>query len=518
MRRYINFAEFYKLYFNFYGIFVRSKQVDKEGMIFIKNEDTICAPATVPGTGAISVIRVSGPEALTIADKVITCRKGSISEAKGYTIKFGTVSDPSGAVIDEVIVSVFRAPHSYTGENSVEISCHASSYIVSAVMDLLYASGARAAAPGEFTQRAYLNGKMDLAQAEAVADVIASQNAAAHRIAFKQMKGGFSSELKGMRSELLELVSLMELELDFSEEEVEFADRTRLDSLLNALVAHISRLIDSFKLGNAIKNGVPVAIAGATNTGKSTLLNALLGEDRAIVSDVHGTTRDTIEETLNIDGVLFRFIDTAGLRETEEIVEKIGIERTFKKISEASVVLGMVDLTRDYESTCETVREIIDKVDFSAQKLIFLLNKTDICEVNKNVNIVNFIVSSLDCKDIKSSLIENIVDASELTPIIGISAKTGSGMDNLRSLLASSQRDLLADSDTTLVTNQRHVQALSDARTSLLRVQEGLASGLPTDLASQDIREAIYHLGSIVGEISTDEVLGNIFRNFCIGK
>ena len=487
-------------------------------MIFIKNEDTICAPATVPGTGAISVIRVSGPEALTIADKVITCRKGSISEAKGYTIKFGTVSDPSGAVIDEVIVSVFRAPHSYTGENSVEISCHASSYIVSAVMDLLYASGARAADPGEFTQRAYLNGKMDLAQAEAVADVIASQNAAAHRIAFKQMKGGFSSELKGMRSELLELVSLMELELDFSEEEVEFADRTRLDSLLNALVAHISRLIDSFKLGNAIKNGVPVAIAGATNTGKSTLLNALLGEDRAIVSDVHGTTRDTIEETLNIDGVLFRFIDTAGLRETEEIVEKIGIERTFKKISEASVVLGMVDLTRDYESTCETVREIIDKVDFSAQKLIFLLNKTDICEVNKNVNIVNFIVSSLDCKDIKSSLIENIVDASELTPIIGISAKTGSGMDNLRSILASSQRDLLADSDTTLVTNQRHVQALSDARTSLLRVQEGLASGLPTDLAAQDIREAIYHLGSIVGEISTDEVLGNIFRNFCIGK
>ena len=487
-------------------------------MIFIKNEDTICAPATIPGTGAISVIRVSGPEALTIADKVITCRKGSISEAKGYTIKFGTVSDASGAVIDEVLVSVFRAPHSYTGENSVEISCHASSYIVSAVMDLLYASGARAADPGEFTQRAYLNGKMDLAQAEAVADVIASQNAAAHRIAFKQMKGGFSSELKGMRSELLELVSLMELELDFSEEEVEFADRTRLDSLLNALVAHISRLIDSFKLGNAIKNGVPVAIAGATNTGKSTLLNALLGEDRAIVSDVHGTTRDTIEETLNIDGVLFRFIDTAGLRETEEIVEKIGIERTFKKISEASVVLGMVDLTRDYESTCETVREIIDKVDFSAQKLIFLLNKTDISEVNKNVNIVNFIVSSLDCKDIKSSLIENIVDASELTPIIGISAKTGSGMDNLRSILASSQRDLLADSDTTLVTNQRHVQALSDAHTSLLRVQEGLASGLPTDLAAQDIREAIYHLGSIVGEISTDEVLGNIFRNFCIGK
>ena len=486
--------------------------------MYIKNEDTICAPATVPGTGAISVIRVSGPEALTIADKVISCRKGTIAEAPGYTIKFGNIYDASGALLDEGLVSIFRAPLSYTGENSVEISCHASSYIVSSVMDLLYTAGCRAADPGEFTQRAFLNGKMDLAQAEAVADVIASQNAAAHRIAFKQMKGGFSSELKGMRSELLELVSLMELELDFSEEEVEFADRTRLNELLAALIAHVSRLIDSFKLGNAIKNGVPVAIAGATNTGKSTLLNALLGEDRAIVSDVHGTTRDTVEETLNIDGVLFRFIDTAGLRETEEIVEKIGIERTFKKISEASIVLGMIDLTRDFESTCETISEIIEKVDFSSQKLVFLLNKTDICEVNKNVNIVNFIVSSLGNKNVKALLVENAAEASDFTPIIGISAKTGSGIDNLRSILASSQRDLLADSDTTLVTNQRHVQALSDARTSLLRVQEGLAFGLPTDLAAQDIREAIYHIGSIVGEISADEVLGNIFKNFCIGK
>ena len=486
--------------------------------MYIKNEDTICAPATVPGTGAISVIRVSGPEALTIADKVITCRKGSIAETAGYTIKFGNIYDTSGALLDEVLVSVFRAPHSYTGENSVEISCHASSYIVSSVMDLLYAAGCRAAEPGEFTQRAFLNGKMDLAQAEAVADVIASQNAAAHRIAFKQMKGGFSSELRDMRSELLELVSLMELELDFSEEEVEFADRSRLDSLLNALIDHISRLIDSFKLGNAIKNGVPVAIAGATNTGKSTLLNALLGEDRAIVSDVHGTTRDTIEETLNIDGVLFRFIDTAGLRETDEIVEKIGIERTFKKISEASIVLGMVDLTRDFKSTCETVREIIDKVDFDTQKLIFLLNKTDICEVNKNVRVINFIVSSLNNKGIKSKLHETRSDSTDQTPIIGISAKTGSGIDVLRSILAASQRDLLADSDTTLVTNQRHVQALSDARASLLRASEGLALGIPTDLVSQDIRETIYALGTIQGQISAQDVLINIFQNFCIGK
>ena len=486
--------------------------------MYIKNDDTIYAPATVPGTGAISVIRVSGPDALTIADKVIKCRKGTISDASGYTIKFGTIHTADDAVLDEVLVSIFRAPHSYTGENSVEISCHASSYIVSSVMELLFAAGARAAEPGEFTQRAFLNGKMDLAQAEAVADVIASQNAAAHRIAFKQMKGGFSSELKGMRSELLELVSLMELELDFSEEEVEFADRSRLNELLAALIAHISRLIDSFKLGNAIKNGVPVAIAGATNTGKSTLLNALLGEDRAIVSDIHGTTRDTIEETLNIDGVLFRFIDTAGLRETEEVVEKIGIERTFKKISEASIVLGMIDLTRDFESSCETVREVIEKVDFESQKLVILLNKTDICEINKNVSILNFIVSSLEIKGFTSSVAENHENCDIDVPIIPISAKTGSGIDNLRTILAASQRDLLADSDTTLVTNQRHVQALTEARTSLLRVQDGLTLGLPTDLAAQDIREAIYHLGSIVGEISTDEVLGNIFRNFCIGK
>ena len=487
-------------------------------LMYIKNEDTICAPATVPGTGAITVIRVSGPEALTIADKIVSCRKGTISDAAGYTMKFGTISDASGAIVDEVLVSVFRAPHSYTGENSVEISCHASSFIATSIMNLLYDAGARAAEPGEFTQRAFLNGKMDLAQAEAVADVIASQNAAAHRIAFKQMKGGFSSELRDMRSELLELVSLMELELDFSEEEVEFADRTQLDRLLTALIEHISRLIDSFKLGNAIKNGVPVAIAGATNTGKSTLLNALLGEDRAIVSDVHGTTRDTIEETLNIDGVLFRFIDTAGLRETDEVVEKIGIERTFKKISEASVVLGMVDLTRDFESTCETVREIVEKVDFSSQKLVFLLNKTDIYPVNKNVNIVNYIVSLLDSLDVRCSLVSEGAFEGSGVAIVPISAKTGSGIDVLRSILAASQRDLLGDSDTTLVTNQRHVQALSDARTSLLRAQDGLATGIPTDLVSQDIRECIYSLSSISGEISAQDVLINIFSNFCIGK
>ncbi len=497
--------------------------------MYIRNEDTICAPATIPGTGAISVIRVSGPDALTIADRLVCCRKGSISESKGYNLKYGIIynklndcksndCNSNKQTVDEVLVSIFRAPHSYTGENSVEISCHASSYIVSTILDLLHEAGARAAEPGEFTQRAYLNGKMDLAQAEAVADVIASQNAAAHRVAFKQMKGGFSSELKGMRNELLELVSLMELELDFSEEEVEFADRSQLDNLLDQIIAHVSRLIDSFRLGNAIKNGVPVAIAGATNTGKSTLLNSLLGEDRAIVSDVHGTTRDTIEETLNIDGILFRFIDTAGLRETTEVVEKIGIDRTFRKIEEASIVLGMIDLTRDFDSTCETISEIVSKVNFDEQNLVFLLNKTDISEVNKKVTLYNYIVSLLEDKEISHNPAETSLESDAKVQIIPISAKNGTGLEILRSHLASTQRDLMADSDTTLVTNQRHAQALTDARTSLLRVREGLASGIPTDLAAQDIREAIYHLGSIVGEISTDEVLGNIFRNFCIGK
>ncbi len=482
--------------------------------MYIRNEDTICAPATVPGTGAISVIRVSGPDAFAVADKVVYFKKGSIADSAGYTMKFGSVRSEED-VIDEVIVSVFRAPHSYTGEDSVEISCHASSYIVSAIMSLLFEAGARTAEPGEFTQRAFLNGKMDLAQAEAVADVIASQNAAAHKVAFKQMKGGFSSELRSMRSELLEIVSLMELELDFSEEEVEFADRHQLDVLLDRVIAHTGRLIDSFRLGNAIKNGVPVAIAGATNAGKSTLLNALLGEDRAIVSDVHGTTRDTIEETLNIGGILFRFIDTAGIRETSEVVEQIGIERTFRKISEASIVLGMIDLTRDDEENFAMINDILNKVDLSSQILIFLLNKSDVCPDNKNVILKNFIVSSIDNLNIESG-IKKVADNT--SNVLSISAKTGHGIDEVRHILAESQRNLIGNTEETLVTNQRHAQALSEARTSLLRVRDGLASGLPTDLAAQDIREAIYHIGSIVGEISSDEVLGNIFRNFCIGK
>ncbi|MBP5740148.1 MAG: tRNA uridine-5-carboxymethylaminomethyl(34) synthesis GTPase MnmE, partial [Bacteroidales bacterium] len=290
-------------------------------------EDTIVAPATIPGTGAISIIRVSGPDALALSDKVVHLRNGSIASSKGYTIHYGDVTLEDGSRLDDVLVSVFRNPHSYTGEDSVEISCHASRYIVEQLLSLLCRAGARMAGPGEFTQRAFVNGKMDLAQAEAVADVIAAQSAAAHKVAYSQMRGHFSKELEQMSDELVDMTSLLELELDFSEEEVEFADRSKLNSLLEGLLAHVSRLIDSFRLGNAIKNGVPVAIVGAANSGKSTLLNALLGEDRAIVSDIAGTTRDSIEETLNIDGILFRFIDTAGIRETGETIEKIGIDR-----------------------------------------------------------------------------------------------------------------------------------------------------------------------------------------------
>lgn len=501
--------------------------------MYTTNDDTICAPATVPGTGAISIIRVSGPKAIEIAAEVVSCK--DLADAPGYTIRFGTVFQANGKPLDDVLVSIFRAPHSYTGEDSVEISCHASKFIAEGIMQLLIKAGARTAEPGEFTQRAFINGKMDLTQAEAVADLIASQNAAAHRVAMNQLKGGFSKELKKMREQMLHIVSLMELELDFSDEEVQFADRRELDDLLKATIKHISTLMESFRLGNVIKNGVPVAIVGATNTGKSTLLNALLGEERAIVSDVHGTTRDTVEETMNIDGILFRFIDTAGIRQTDETVEKIGIERTYKKLHEAAIVLAMLDITRSKEELAESIREILDKVDLKQQKLIFLLNKCDLTEAgnygkddnsarNNSVNIKNYIVSLIEEHNIKlygkfqwyeANAKGNLKDAIGIMPI---SAKTGEGLDALRTTLSATQKDLLADSDTTLITNARHYEALSNARDALVRVRTGLSDALPTDLLTQDIREALYHIGSIVGEISTDEVLGNIFRNFCVGK
>lgn len=535
---------------------------------------TICAPATIPGTGAISIIRVSGKESLAIADKVIDTKGVPIAETEGYRLRYGTVFEADGSVLDNVIVSVFRAPHSYTGENSVEISCHASRFIVNKILEFLVNAGARIAAPGEFTRRAFVNGKMDLAQAEAVADVIASQSAASHRVAMNQLKGGFSSELKVLREKLLTMTSLLELELDFSEEDVEFASRKELGQLVDDSLTHIRRLTASFSRGNAIKNGVPVAIVGATNTGKSTLLNALLGEERAIVSDIAGTTRDTIEETLNIDGILFRFIDTAGIRETDETIEKIGIDRTFKKLGEATVVLGMTDLSRGEAAVLEDADFILSKVnemggvknvgsvidgaetggaslaetgrttpadtgvasqhghgDGQERKVVILVNKCDVAgsfykddngtgygsgndlgenmaEIggNKNVNHDNNIVS----------LIENKYDNCKVIPI---SAKTGKGLSTLTKTLGEIGSEITGSTDETLVTNVRHYEALVRAASALERVRAGLhIATLPPDLIAQDLREALYHLGEIVGEISTDETLGNIFRNFCIGK
>lgn len=492
-------------------------------------DGTICAPATIPGTGAISIIRVSGKEALTIADKIIHLSGGSLAETDGYRLRYGTIFEADGSVLDNVIVSVFRAPHSYTGENSVEISCHASRFIVNAILEGLVNAGARIAAPGEFTRRAFVNGKMDLAQAEAVADVIASQSAASHKVAMNQLKGGFSSELKDLREKLLKMTSLLELELDFSEEDVEFASRSELEALVNEALTHIGRLTESFSRGNAIKNGVPVAIVGATNTGKSTLLNALLGEDRAIVSDIAGTTRDTIEETLNLGGVMFRFIDTAGIRETDEVVEKIGIERTFKKMDEASIVLGMTDLSRGEDSVLADAEYIWDKVNASSsgQEFLLLVNKCDVYgyeSVAGEGHVAGYAGTGYGAGDadktgkmakIEATLREKGISAK----LIPISAKTGYGLAALTETLAEIGRRITGDTDETLVTNIRHYEALVRAATALGRVRNGLqVATLPPDLIAQDLREALYHLGKIVGEIGTEEVLGNIFRKFCIGK
>ena len=488
-------------------------------------DGTICAPATIPGTGAISIIRVSGKEALTIADKIIHLSGGSLAETEGYRLRYGTIFEADGSVLDNVIVSVFRAPHSYTGENSVEISCHASRFIVNSILEGLVNAGARIAAPGEFTRRAFVNGKMDLAQAEAVADVIASQSAASHKVAMNQLKGGFSSELKSLRDKLLKMTSLLELELDFSEEDVEFASRSELEALVNEALTHIGRLTESFSRGNAIKNGVPVAIVGATNTGKSTLLNALLGEDRAIVSDIAGTTRDTIEETLNLGGVMFRFIDTAGIRETDEVVEKIGIERTFKKMDEASIVLGMTDLSRGEDSVLADAEYIWDKVNASSsgQEFLLLVNKCDVdgCEsVDGEGHVAGYAGAGYADKAGKMAEIEAVLRAKGISAkLIPISAKTGYGLAALTETLAEIGRRITGDTDETLVTNIRHYEALVRAATALGRVRDGLqVVTLPPDLIAQDLREALYHLGEIVGEIGTEEVLGNIFRKFCIGK
>ena len=477
-------------------------------------ESTICAPATAPG-GALAVIRVSGPDALRCVGRIFrpSSARRNLAEAEGYTLHYGNIVAPDGKVVDEVLVSVFHAPASYTGEESAEISCHGSAYIVGQILDLLTAAGARLAEPGEFTRRAFAAGKMDLAQAEAVADVISSASEAQHKVAINQLRGGYSDELRGIRDRLLELTKLLELELDFSEEDVEFADRERLGSLLDEAVDHCSRLADSFRIGNAIRNGVPVAIVGAPNSGKSTLLNALLRDERAIVSDIPGTTRDTVEETCVIDGVLFRFIDTAGIRDASDEVERLGIERTFRKISEAEIVLGVIDTT-DAAFQIEALLHSVSEPG----KLILLLNKCDLegvdvpgrADGSERLEVSENSDGSACARDFRSSMIPN-----EVT-FLKISAKNGTGLDALRRELAAKAG--LTSTEGTLVTNARHATALRQTATALSAAREGLSSSLPPDLVAQDLREAILHLGTITGEITTDEVLGEIFSGSCIGK
>ena len=467
----------------------------------ILNRDTICAIATPHGMGAIAVIRVSGDDALSIVSQLFMqygkpFDMGKMVANKAY---YGHIVDRD-ELLDEVLVTFFRAPHSFTGEDSAEISVHGSVFIQQKLLHILISRGCRMAEAGEFTRRAFVNRKFDLAQAEAIADLISSESEASHRVAINQLKGGFSKELQIMRSKLLEMTSLMELELDFSEEDVEFADRSQLKALLQETLAHVDKLKDSFRLGNAIKNGVPVAIVGQTNTGKSTLLNALLGEDRAIVSDIAGTTRDTIEETLNINGILYRFIDTAGLRNTDETIEKIGIERSYKKIQEATLVIGMLDATKNAENVLIAAKEILEKMDLEHQQLILCINKVDTLD-DQGEALLGQVRQDLDN--------DNIM-------VVCLSAKHGFGLGDLYSTLKLSQP--LASPDATLVTNIRHYEALLHASESLKSVQQGLEMNIPTDLISQDLRQALHYLGSITGEITTDEVLGSIFSRFCIGK
>lgn len=458
----------------------------------MNNNDIICAPATVPGTGAISVIRVSGKGSLELADKVISLRKGSIAQSKGYTLHFGSIFASDGSLLDEVIVSVFRAPNSYTGEDGVEISCHSSKYIVSETIGLLCKKGCRMAGPGEFTQRAYLNGKMDLAQAEAVADVIAADSKAALRVAQSQLRGEYSAAFKELRDALVRLSALVELELDFSEEEVEFASREMIIGLAESAIAKMSRLRDSYRVGNALKNGVPVAIVGAPNVGKSTLLNALLGEDRAITSDIPGTTRDTVEESIVIEGVRYRFIDTAGIRETEQVIERLGIERSLAKIRDASIVICLLDATKKDESE-KMLSKVESLIDADNQKIIVVANKSDLLPDSGKMNEER---------------------------VISISALRKEGLRELEKAIVKCG---FADTDErVIVTSARHYNALSSAVESLRAVVRAVREGISEELLAEDLRAAIRDINSIFAStsdaITPDEVLGEVFGKFCIGK
>ena len=467
----------------------------------MNQQDTICAVATAQG-GAIGIVRVSGPKAIAATNNIFiphNAKQGNLSQRDPYTLTFGYIHDKAtNQRIDEVLVSLFRAPHSYTGEDSTEISCHASPYILQQVMQLLLHEGCRIAQPGEFTQRAFLHGKMDLSQAEAVADLIASTSAASHRLAMNQMRGGFSKQLSELRNQLLHLTSLMELELDFSDhEELEFADRKELNQLAQHIETVIERLVNSFSVGNAIKNGIPVAIIGATNAGKSTLLNASLREERAIVSNIHGTTLDVIEDTINLSGTLFRFIDTAGIRQTDDSIEAMGIERSFKAMAQAEIVLLMYDLTQG-EDTFRNFYEQIQQ-HLAGKQVVVVMNKCDIA--TPPTTLPSFI---------------NTTQATYHT--IAISARQQLHINELETILTHmAALPSLAPTEV-VVTNARHYEALSNALQAIRRVEQGLQDNLSGDLVSQDLRECIFHLSDIVGEVTTDAVLGNIFSHFCIGK
>ncbi|MGV8963304.1 MAG: tRNA uridine-5-carboxymethylaminomethyl(34) synthesis GTPase MnmE [Candidatus Saccharimonadaceae bacterium] len=459
--------------------------------------DIICAISTPPGMGAIAVVRLSGNDSIALVDRIFESPNAKkLNDQKPYTVHFGKIMD-NATVLDEVLATVFHAPHSFTGEESIEIACHGSVYIQQKLMEVLLHSGARMAEAGEFTRRAFTNGKFDLSQAEAVADLIASTSAIAHRVSLNQMRGGFTTKIAQLRDTLLQFASLIELELDFSEEDVEFANRDKLYELTNQVETEIERLAKSFSLGNVIKNGIPVAIIGETNAGKSTLLNLLLDEEKAIVSDIHGTTRDVIEDVINIQGISFRFIDTAGIRATSDAIEMMGIERTYKKIEQASVVLWVIDLTTPDIKIKELAKSIVPKL--KDKHAILLFNKADLLSPDELQN--------------KSKLLQEL-EADRLF----ISAKKQDNIDTLQNLLVKAAHIPSIGEADVIVTNMRHYQALINALTAIVRVREGLDFGLSHDFLAQDIRECMFHLGEISGHISTDEILGNIFSKFCIGK
>ena len=464
------------------------------------NQETIVALATPSGAGAIAVIRLSGNDAITIATKVFQSISGKeLSKQKTHTIHLGHIIDEA-KIYDQVLVSIFKNPNSYTGEDVVEISCHGSTFIQQQIIQLLLRKGAKMAQPGEFTLRAFLNGKLDLSQAEAVADLISSDNEASHQIAMQQMRGGFSNEIAHLRQELLNFASLIELELDFAEEDVEFADRTQFRELLTRIEFVLKRLIDSFAVGNVIKNGIPVAIVGEPNVGKSTLLNALLNEERAIVSDIAGTTRDTIEDELVIAGMGFRFIDTAGIRETKDVVEGIGIKKTFEKIEQAQVVMYLFESLKFQVLGSEYISEI-EKVKnkYPLKPLIIVINKVDLLS-NNEVETIRGQLESLNLK------------------LQTISAKQKIGIDELKNTLLSFVNTGALRNNETIVTNTRHYDSLLKALEEIQKVQFGLSSNISSDLMAIDIKQALYYFGEITGEVTNDELLGNIFANFCIGK